>query len=365
MVLLVPQETAITQDYDMLGEPNWKNRTLFHGDNLGFLRAMNSNTVHLIATDPPFKKGRDFHATPDSLARGASFQDRWSWERDVHQDWVDQIQDDSPRLMEAIESARHAHSDGMGAFMCFMAVRLMEMHRVLRSDGTMYLHCDYEASHYLKACMDAVFGSQHFLSEIVWRRTGAHNKVRRWAPIHDTILMYSKSGDYVWNALQIPYMRGHVETYFVPDGAGGYRTNYYGNVLTGSGIRGGESGKPWKGIDPTAKGRHWAIPRVVWDEVDVSPDGLSQHEKLDLLFEIGVITIKDGAAWPIYEHSVDPTRGPAAPDIWAFQPYTGGTVFGSVDAIDEDVRWLKPKEKERYGYPNAEAAQGLRTYHRS
>ena len=77
--------------------PNWKNRTLFHADNLAILRAMNSESVDLIATDPPFNKSRDFHATPDSLAAGASFQDRWSWERDVHQDWVDQITDDHPR----------------------------------------------------------------------------------------------------------------------------------------------------------------------------------------------------------------------------------------------------------------------------
>ena len=114
---------------------NWHNRTLFHGDNLAFLRAMNSESVDLIATDPPFNKGRDFHATPDSLAAGARFQDRWSWERDVHQDWVDQITDDHPKLMEAIESARYAHSDGMGAFMCFMAVRLLAMRRVLKPTG--------------------------------------------------------------------------------------------------------------------------------------------------------------------------------------------------------------------------------------
>ena len=134
-----------------MGSPNWANRTLFRGDNLPFLRAMNSESVDLIATDPPFNKGRDFHATPDSLAVGARFQDRWSWERDVHQDWVDQITDDHPRLMEAIESARHAHSDGMGAFICFMAVRLLAMRRVLKPTGSIYLHCDPTASHYLKA----------------------------------------------------------------------------------------------------------------------------------------------------------------------------------------------------------------------
>ncbi len=157
-----------------MAEPNFANRTLFHGDNLPFLRGLNSATVDLIATDPPFNKGRDFHATPDSLAAGARFQDRWSWERDVHQDWVDQLTDDHPRLMEAIESARYAHSDGMGAYMCFMAVRLLAMHRVLKPTGSIYLHCDPTASHYLKAVMDAIFGWRQFRNEIVWCYAGGY-----------------------------------------------------------------------------------------------------------------------------------------------------------------------------------------------
>ena len=155
---------------------------------------MNSESVDLIATDPPFNKGRDFHATPDSLAAGAKFQDRWSWERDVHEEWADQITDDYPRLMEAIESARFAHSDGMGAFMCFMAVRLLEMHRVLKPTGSIYLHCDPTASHYLKAVMDAIFGWRQFRNEIVWdytfRLMDLPNFFNRK---HDVILFYAKS----------------------------------------------------------------------------------------------------------------------------------------------------------------------------
>ena len=183
----------------MSGTPNWQNRTLFHGDNLRFLRAMNSDSVDLIATDPPFNKGRDFHATPDSLAAGAKFQDRWSWERDVHQDWTDQITDDHPRLMEAIESARYAHSDGMGAFMCFMSVRLLEMRRVLKPTGSIYLHCDPTASHYLKAVMDAIFGWKNFCNEVLWLyKTGGMSK--RWfGRKHDNILFYSKAKGYTFN----------------------------------------------------------------------------------------------------------------------------------------------------------------------
>lgn len=186
---------------------NWENRTLYHGDNLPFLRNLNSESVHLIATDPPFNKGRDFHATPDSLAEGASFQDRWTWEKDVHQEWVDQITDDFPKLMEAIESARYAHSDGMGAFMCFMSVRLLEMHRILRKDGSIYLHCDPTASHYLKAIMDAIFGWKQFRNEIVWCYTGASNTPRWFPRKHDTIFWYCKSQDspFYRDSIRIPY----------------------------------------------------------------------------------------------------------------------------------------------------------------
>ena len=187
---------------------NWQNRTLFHGDNLAFLRAMNSESVDLIATDPPFNKGRDFHATPDSLAAGAKFQDRWSWEHDVHQDWVDQITDDYPRLMEAIESARYAHSDGMGAYMCFMAVRLLAMRRVLKPTGSIYLHCDPTASHYLKAVMDAIFGWRNFKNEIIWHYRRWTGKAKRFQRPHDIVLFYAKSADSTFNVLYTDYTEG-------------------------------------------------------------------------------------------------------------------------------------------------------------
>ena len=312
---------------------------------------MNSESVDLIATDPPFNKGRDFHATPDSLAKGAKFQDRWSWKEDVQQDWVDQITDDYPPLMEAIESARYAHSDGMGAFMCFMAVRLLEMRRVLKDTGSIYLHCDPTAAHYLKAVMDAIFGHKNFKNEIIWRRTGSHGNPKRWGPVHDTILFCTKSAQYTWNWPKQPYMRGHVKEHFVKNEDGdGYRTAYYGNVLTGSGLRGGLSGKPWRGINPSAKNRHWAIPGKLWEESGLDDDGMTQHDKLDALYDAGLIRIEKGSAWPIYERSVRPDDGPATNDIWAYQPYTEGSVYGVEVGIDDDVSWLKTSATERTGF---------------
>ncbi len=186
---------------------------------------MNSESVDLIATDPPFNKGRDFHATPDSLAAGAKFQDRWSWERDVHEEWTDQITDDYPRLMEAIESARYAHSDGMGAFMCFMAVRLLEMRRVLKPTGSIYLHCDPTASHYLKAVLDAIFGWKQFRNEIVWHyQTSSGKPQGHFIKNTDTVLFYGKGRKSTFNIIREPWPEKTLRKW-QRDGKGIYRTN--------------------------------------------------------------------------------------------------------------------------------------------
>ena len=143
--------------------------------------------------DPPFNKGRDFHATPESLSAGAKFQDRWSWERDVHEEWWDSLKDDYRKVYEVIDMARHVSGDDMAAFLCFMGVRLVEMHRILKDTGSIYLHCDPTASHYLKTMMDAIFGKKQFRNEIIWAYTGPSN-TKRWFPRkHDVILFYAKN----------------------------------------------------------------------------------------------------------------------------------------------------------------------------
>ncbi len=183
-----------------MAEVNFQNRALYHGDNLDVLRGMNSGTVHLIATDPPFNKGRDFHATPDSLAAGARFQDRWNWEDDVEGEWVDQITDDWPKVMNVINGSRQSYGDDMGAFLCFMGVRLLEMRRVLRDDGSIYLHCDHTASHYLKELMDAVFGKKRFQNEIVWCYEDVGGKATKYFKRkHDVILGYRKTNKWTFN----------------------------------------------------------------------------------------------------------------------------------------------------------------------
>lgn len=205
-----------------MAQPNFHNRTLFHGDNLDFLRGMNSETVHLIATDPPFNKNKDFHATPDSLAAGARFEDRWSWDRDVHEEWVDAIEDDWEATSWVIEAAKIGAGDDMSAYLCWLGVRLIEMHRILREDGTLYLHIDHTAHAWVKALLDSIFGRKNFRNEIVWCYTGP-SAAKRWYPRkHDTILFYVKSdaASFHGERVTVPYKMigiGKGDTIF-PDG---------------------------------------------------------------------------------------------------------------------------------------------------
>jgi DNA modification methylase len=292
--------------------------TLFRDDNLSVLNAYAPESIDLVYLDPPFFSNRLYEVIWGDEAEVRSFEDRWEGGIRVYIDW--------------------------------MRSRVRQLHRVLKPTGSIYLHCDPHASHYLKVMLDEIFGQSNFRNEIIWRRTGSHANVKRFGPIHDTILYYTKSADFTWNRPKRPYMKGHVSEHFVQDESG-YRTNYYGNVLTGSGKRNGISGLPWRGIDPNSKNRHWAIPRALLAELDEDLSALNQHQKLDRLLELGMITIDAGSFWPKYSHYITPRDGTPAPDIWAYQPYTEGTVFGTSDGVDADVRWLSTRDRERLGYP--------------
>ena len=190
---------------------NFPSRLLHCGDNLPFMQSMNSESVDLIATDPPFNKGRDFHATPDSLADGGKFKDRWSWKADVHDDWMNDISTKHPKLWGSIMAAYHGHSEGMGAFCCFLGVRLLEMHRLLKPTGGIYLHCDDTASHWIRTMMDSIFGARNFLNEITWQRTngGKVNATKKFARNTDRILYYSKTKAHGFNPIYKDQSEAH------------------------------------------------------------------------------------------------------------------------------------------------------------
>ena len=199
-----------------MGEPNFKNRTLYQGDNLEFLRGINTATIDLIATDPPFNKNKDFHATPDSLAAGARFEDRWAWDKDVHEEWVDAIKDNWRPVYEVIDAAKVASGMDMAAFLCWLGVRLIEMHRVLKPTGSIYLHIDHTAHAWTKTLMDAIFGRKNFRNEIVWCYAGGGQPVNDFPRKHDTILRYTKSKRFTFNrdAVRIPYDSDYAATVF-------------------------------------------------------------------------------------------------------------------------------------------------------
>ena len=325
-------------------EPN----RLYFGDCLEVMRRdIDSESVDLIYLDPPFNSKRLYNAFIKG-AQWVAFNDTWQWHRAV--DDFHEVAS-QPRYASMMEGLRMMLGEGSQiAYLSYMANRLIECHRVLKRTGSIYLHCDPTMSHYLKAVMDAVFGRGNFRNEIVWRRTGSHNSAKRFGPIHDVILFYAKSEEYRHNQVFTPYLKGHVDMFFKKKDAKG---RYWTNSIHGAGTRKGASGKPWKGFDPTKAGRHWAIPKDLVLAFGIDPD-LPLHAKLDALYNLGLIDLP-AKGLPTYRQYLDHSPGHLLQDIWAFQPHTKGSRHDLDDpdsGIDEEVRWLPPRDKkERTGYP--------------
>jgi DNA modification methylase len=232
---------------------------LHFGDNLDVLEKMPAESVDLIYLDPPFNSKADYgviYGTKRgaSQAQSHAFKDMWSWGPDAR----DALNLAAKRHLEAgalLDSFQKVFPESnMLAYLAMMGVRLIEMQRVLKPTGSLYLHCDPTASHYLKVLLDSIFGVTNFRSEVIWKRTSSHNSAKRWGPIHDTILFVSKSDDYTWNRVFLPYDEKYVKRYYKYVDAAGRR--YRLSDLTGSGKRNGESGKEWGGFDPTTYSRH-------------------------------------------------------------------------------------------------------------
>ena len=183
---------------------NWKNKTVFTGDNLNVLRGMNSESVDLVYLDPPFNSNKSYSAPIGSIAAGAAFKDTWTLD-DVDDAEHGLLADKHPALYKTIDAARHSHSTGMMSYLIMMTSRLIELKRIMKPSASIYLHCDQTASHYLKLLMDSVFHRNNFRNEIVWsyqRWTGATKHFQR---MHDTILFYAASKNSTYNMLREEY----------------------------------------------------------------------------------------------------------------------------------------------------------------
>ena len=181
---------------------------LYTGDNIHFLHRFDSESVDLIYLDPPFNSKRTYSAPIGSKAAGTSFKDMWSWD-DIDEELLETLFITHPCLVDFIKSIEGIHGKPMMAYVLYMAQRIKEMRRVLKEAGSIYLHCDPTASHYLKIVMDDVFGRDNFRNEIVWCYTAPSGSVKSFPKKHDIILFYTKSDEWTFNAdaVRIPYKK--------------------------------------------------------------------------------------------------------------------------------------------------------------
>ena len=243
-----------------MGTPNWSNRTLWTGDNLDIMRGMNSGTVDLIYLDPPFNSNKNYSAPIGSEAAGAAFKDTWTLS-DVDEAWHGEIADREPTLYAIIDAAGLSHGKGMKSYLIMMAVRLLEMRRLLKGTGTIYLHCDPTASHYLKTLMDAVFGQGNYRNEIVWKRTSSHSDSKTMGAVHDVILHYSKDKQAKYDVQYVDYDDDYIERRYRNEDPDGRR--WMDDNLTAKGLQGGGYEYEYKGAIS-----EWRVPLERMKELD-------------------------------------------------------------------------------------------------
>ena len=311
-----------------LGTLHGMNRLLF-GDNLKWLRDKNvfpDASVDLVYLDPPFNSNANYNVLfkeasgESSQAQFHAFTDTWEWTADVDATYAEFV-DNCPNasVVELVEALKKfLKTSPMMAYLAMMAPRLVELHRVLKPTGSLYLHCDPTASHYLKLVLDGIFGAENFLNEIIWKRTHAHGSSKRCGPVHDVILLYAKTDNYLWTSPKVPHDPEYIEEHFnCVDEKTGRR--FAPITLTGSQVRHGDSGKPWRGINPTNVGRHWAMPGNIIEKLKLP--GSTVQEKLDALDAAGRIywPQKSGGT-PRLKWYADELEGAALPDIWADIP---------------------------------------------
>lgn len=179
--------------------------TLYTGDCLYILHGINSQSVDLIYLDPPFNSNRNFSAPLGSKAAGSSFEDMWKW-KDVDEQYLESIIKDFPYLVQFIQSIGVISSEAMKSYIAYMTQRIIEMNRVLKDDGSFYLHCDPTASHYLKIVCDRIFGKNNFRNDITWKRFAAHSDSKsNFGRITDSILFYSKSDKFYFKPQRVEH----------------------------------------------------------------------------------------------------------------------------------------------------------------
>ena len=294
--------------------------TLYYGDNLDILREhVPDESVGLVYLDPPFNSNASYNVLfkeqsgEESPAQIRAFTDTWAWTQESQRTYENEIilNPATPEnVKEMVKAFRQfIGSNAMMAYLVMMAPRLVELRRVLKPTGSIYLHCDPTASHYLKLLMDAVFGTGNFRNELIWKRQSAHSDARGYGSVHDTVLFYAKSDAFRWNPTFQPYDPKYVEQYYRYTDSDGRR--FMSGDLGAAGLQGGGYEYEWKGVI-----RLWRVP-------------IETMQRLDA--ENRVFYTRNGI--PRMKRYLDESSGMPVQDIWT------------------DIESLRSWHKERLGYP--------------
>jgi DNA modification methylase len=328
--------------------PQLMTNKIYYGDNLDVLRRyIKDESVDLCYIDPPFNSKRNYNQIYNNVgkedsAQAQAFIDTWTWDdiatqglTEIKSNYNGVFTEQSIDLITGLEKV--LKKGALLAYLVSMTLRIAEIHRVLKPTGSFYFHCDPTASHYLKLVLDGIFCVKggDFRNEIIWKRTSSHNGAKRWGAIHDVIFYYSKSNEPTWNRVVQDLDESYVKSFYShSDEKGGYRLS----DLTGSGTRTGYSGKPWRGVDPTSKGRHWALPPVralpSWFIIPEGYESMLTQERLDILDTQGLI------AFPKKEGGVP-----------SFKRYLSENSGAGIQDLIIDIQPISAQAAERMGYP--------------
>jgi len=299
--------------------------TLYYGDNLDILRRhLKDETVDLVYLDPPFNSAQNYNAffqEKDGSAAASqirAFEDTWSWNQESQRVYEELILQPGKvsEVMQAFKT--FLGTNDMMAYLAMMCPRLVELRRVLKSTGSLYLHCDPTASHYLKLLCDAIMGKDNFRAEIIWKRSSAHNDAgqgrRQLGRIHDIILLYTKGAEWTWNWLYTPYDEE-------------YTDGFYKHIepKTGRRYRLGDITAPG-GADPAKRNPHYEF-------LGVTRYWRYSKERMQELHKQGRIIQSKPGAVPAYKRYLDEMQGVPLQDLWY------------------DIPPIPAQAKERLGYP--------------
>jgi len=291
--------------------------TLYYGDNLDILkRYIKDETVDLIYLDPPFNSRASYNVLFEEkngtapVAQVRAFEDFWHWDMATESAYADIVTTGPAKLIDLLQAlGAFLGQNDMMAYLVMMAARLAELHRVLKPTGSIYLHCDPTASHYIKLLMDAVFGPQFFRNEIAWKRTSGHSDAGRYGRAHDVILYYGRSDSVVWNQTYQPYDQQYVDQYYRYQDPDGRR--FMSGDVTAAGLQGGGYEYEWKGIR-----RVWRVPQTTMERLDS---------------ENRLFYTRNGM--PRIKRYLDESQGLPGQDVWT------------------DIEALRSWHRERLGYP--------------